>query len=141
VLKNLPLPMHRNAMAAALAVQAANRQGKAWPMYEKLFANQTALAREDLERYAGEIGLDMDKFKADLDDPKLKDEVNADLRGAQAAGINGTPTFLVNGQPVTGARPFDDFASVIDDELAKAEALLKEGVPLAEIYEKRAKSK
>ena len=133
--------MHRNAMGAALALQAANRQGKAWLMVAKIFDNQKALARADLERYANELGLDVEKFKADLDDPKIKDEVDADLRAAQSAGVNGTPTFLVNGQPVSGARPFEDFVSVIDDELAKAEALLKQGVPLAEIYEKRAKSK
>ena len=128
-------------MGAALALQAANRQGKAWLMVAKIFENQKALSREDLERYANDLGLVVAKFKADIDDPKVKDEVDADLRIAQSAGVNGTPTFLVNGQPVTGARPFEDFASVVDDELGKAEALLKQGVPLAEIYEKRSKSK
>ena len=140
-MKNLPLPMHKNAMGAALAMQAANRQGKAWLMYEKMFENQRALGREDLERYANELGLDVAKFKADLDDPKLKEEVDGDLRVAQTVGVGGTPTFFVNGQPVTGARPIEDFVSVIDDELAKADALLKQGVPLGDVYEKRAKSK
>jgi predicted DsbA family dithiol-disulfide isomerase len=140
-MKNLPLPMHKNSMGAALAMQAANRQGKAWLMYDKMFENQRALGREELERYANELGLDVGKFKTDLDDPKLKDEVDGDLRVAQTVGVGGTPTFFVNGQPVTGARPFEDFVSVIDDELAKAEALLKDGVPLADVYEKRAKSK
>jgi predicted DsbA family dithiol-disulfide isomerase len=140
-MKNLPLPMHNNAVEAALALQAAGRQGKAWLMYDKMFENQKALAREELERYANDLGLDVAKFKTDFDDPKVKDEVDADLRVARAAGISGTPTFFVNGQPLRGARPFEDFVSVIDDELAKAEALLQQGVPLAEIYEKRAKSK
>jgi protein-disulfide isomerase len=119
--RNYPLPFHQNAQIAAEAGAAANAQGKFWQMHDKMFANQQALDRASLEKYAGEIGLDVGKFKSDLDSGKFKDAVNKDVAYANGLGTGGfgTPTFFINGRMISGAMPFDSFAQVIDDELKK----------------------
>src|SRR6185312_16054053 len=76
--KNYPLPFHNNAEPAAEAAMAANAQGKFWQMHDKLFENNTALDRASLEKYAEELGLNMAKFKADLDAQKYKDQIQSD---------------------------------------------------------------
>jgi protein-disulfide isomerase len=118
--RNYPLPFHDKAQLAAEAAMAANAQGKFWEMHDKLFGNQQALDRPALEKYAMEIGLDLAKFKADLDSGKHKAEVTADVTYANSLGGGmGTPTFFINGKKVAGAMPFDAFAAVIDEELKK----------------------
>ncbi len=88
-------------------------------MHDKMFQNQQALDRPSLERHAQEIGLDMGRFKADLDSGKFKDAINEDKRLAQSVGASGTPTFFINGRMLVGAQPFESFRQIIDDELAK----------------------
>ncbi len=132
--RNLPLPFHENAMPAAEAAMAANEQGKFWPMHDKLFANQTALTRPDLEKYAGEIGLDVPKFKAALDSHKYKDRIKKDSDDAEKYGARGTPNFFINGRNLRGAQPLEAFKSTIDEEIKKADAKLKEGVSRANLY-------
>ena len=137
---NQPLPFHDHAMDAATAFQAAARQGgdKAWKLHDKMYENNTALTRADIEKYAGEVGLNTGKFKKDWDDPKIKAEVDAGFRRpATAAGANGTPTFFINGREVVGAQPADAFEKVIDDEIKKADELIKKGTPLKDVYKKR----
>jgi len=141
VFMHQPLPMHDNAMGAALAMQAAQRQGKAWQMHDKMFENNQALAREDLERYAKEIGLDVARFKRDMDSDEVKKEVLDDQKIANEVGAGGTPTLFVNGRKIVGAQPFDQFKPIIDEELKKADELIKSGTSLADVYEKRSKSK
>jgi len=119
VFKHQPLPFHNNAKIAAAASMAANEQGKFWDMHDKLFANQQALDRPNLERYASELGLDMGKFKAALDSNKFDAFITADSNEGMRVGANGTPTFFINGRQVVGAQPIDAFKSVIDDELKK----------------------
>jgi predicted DsbA family dithiol-disulfide isomerase len=131
-----PLAFHDKAMDAALAMQAAHRQGKAWQMHDKMFENNQALARDDLDRYAKEIGLDVARFKKDMDDPKLKEEVLADQKVANSVGASGTPTFFINGRKLVGAQPTEQFVQVIDEELKKADELLKKGTPADKLYEK-----
>jgi protein-disulfide isomerase len=137
VFKNQPLPFHDKAMEAAIAFQAANRQGKAWEMHDKMFGNQGALTRADLDRYAKEIGLDMAKFAKDMDDTKVKDEVLTDQKIGTSLGASGTPTFFINGRQLVGAQPFEKFKEIIDDEIKKADELIKAGTPLADVYKKR----
>ena len=87
--KNQPLPFHPNARPAAEAALAANEQGKFWEMHDKLFANQQALDRAALEKYAQELGLDMDKFKAALDSQQVR---GADRRGQRRGHRAWAPT-------------------------------------------------
>src|SRR5204862_8015419 len=94
---NQPLPFHDHAMDAATALQAAGRQGgdKAWKLHDKMYDNNTALTRADIEKYAGEVGLNVGKFKKYWDDPKIKAEVEADLKEASAAGVHVLTTIII----------------------------------------------
>jgi protein-disulfide isomerase len=121
VWKNYPLPFHNNAEPAAEAAMAAGAQGKFWEMHDKLFANNTALDRPNLEKYAQELGLNMAKFKADLDSSKYKSVIEAETKEGQAVGVNGTPAVFINGRKISGAYPFDTFKKITEEELAKRE--------------------
>ena len=117
--KNLLIPGHQNAPLAAEAALAAADQGKFWPYHDKLFANQQALDRPSLERYAQELGLDLPRFKAALDTSKHQGQIEQDARLAMALGVNSTPTFFVNGRKSVGARPLDEWKAVVDQELQR----------------------
>jgi protein-disulfide isomerase len=138
VWRNLPLPFHQNAQLAAEAAMAANDQGKFWQMHDKLFGNQQALQRPDLEKYAQEIGLDMKKFKEALDTGKFTQRVKDDAQYGSKVGARGTPSFFINGKSFSGAQPFDNFKQVIDAEIARADAAIKGGTPKDRLYEKLA---
>src|SRR5450432_3619249 len=135
---NQPLPFHDHAMDAATAFQAAGRQSpeKAWALHDKMYENNTALTRADIEKYAEATGLDMKRFKKDWDDPKVKSEVDEDSKIGTAAGANGTPTFFINGNQLVGAQEASAFTSIIDAQLKKADDLLKKGTPLKDVYDK-----
>ena len=121
VFRNMPLPMHAKAQAAAIAGLAAHRQGKFWEMHDALFATQGRFDPDDLDALADEIGLDLDEYRRDIADPALASALQKDIADAKALGINGTPSFLVNGRLVVGARPVDELAALVKDELATAE--------------------
>ncbi len=133
---NQPLPFHEHAMEAAQAFQAAHRQGKAWPMHDKMYDNNTALERANLEKYAQDIGLNLAKFKKDIDDPKIKEEIAEQQKLASSVGASGTPTFFINGRQIVGAQPFAEFQKIIDEEIKKADDLVKKGTPLKDVYQK-----
>jgi protein-disulfide isomerase len=96
--KFYPLSKHLRARDAAYAAIAAMKQGKYWAMEELIFDNQEALADQDLERYAAEIGLDLDKFRADRAAADTKAIVDRDIQDGDAAGLTGTPFIFVNGR-------------------------------------------
>ena len=120
VFKNQPLPFHPNAMPAAKAAMAANEQGKFWQMHDLLFANQRDLGEPAYEKYAQQLGLNLEKFKADMASPKVADEIAADSKEGQSLGANGTPTFFIDGRELVGAQPVEQFKQIIDDELKNA---------------------
>lgn len=119
VWKHQPLAMHEHALPAALAAEAARQQGRFWQMHDKLFANQQALDPQSLERYAAEVGLDLARFRAAQQDPKLRARVEEDQALAARLGIGATPTFLVNGEKLVGAQPFERFKELIDAQLQR----------------------
>jgi protein-disulfide isomerase len=132
---NFPLPFHDHAQDAAEAAMAADAQGKFWAMHDKLFQNQQSLDRASLDRFAGELGLDMAKYKAVMDGQTYKDKIAQETQAGSAVGVNGTPAFFINGVFLNGAVPFADFKRIIDAELEKANALLKAGTPPDKIYD------
>ncbi|GEL72806.1 DsbA family protein [Myxococcus virescens] len=136
VFRHQPLPFHPNAKLAAEASHAAHEQGKFWEYHDKLFANQKAMDRASLEKYAQELGLNLAKFKAALDSGKFKAKVEADMAAGNALGANGTPTFFINGREFVGAQPFEAFKRVIDEEIGKADKLLAAGTKPEELYAK-----
>jgi protein-disulfide isomerase len=119
VWKNYPLPFHNNAEPAAEAAMSAHAQGKFWQMHDTLFTNNTALERADLEKYAKDVGLNVDKFRNDLDAKKYKDQIEAETKEGQAVGVNGTPAVFINGRKISGAYPWETFKKIADEELAK----------------------
>jgi protein-disulfide isomerase len=136
VWRNQPLPFHPNAKPAAIAAMAAGEQGKFWEFHDKLFANQAQLSPQSYEKWAEELGLNMSKFKADVASNKFDARIAAESAAGTAVGANGTPAFFINGRSVVGAQPFDSFKAVIDDEIQKADKLLKAGVKPDKLYER-----
>ncbi|MGB5284690.1 MAG: thioredoxin domain-containing protein, partial [Polyangiales bacterium] len=137
VWRNNPLGFHNNAgPAAAVAMEAYSQGGndKFWEVHDTLFANQKALGRPELEGYAGKAGLDAAKVKKALDEGTHKAAIDGDQALATQLGARGTPYFFVNGRQLRGAQPFAAFQKVIDEELATAETLLKQGVKKEQIY-------
>ena len=119
VYRNFPLPNHPNARPAAEAAQCANDQGQFWAYHDRLFADQTKLANDDLKASAAALGLDAGRFNACFDSHKYKARVDADTLAGNEAGVNGTPAFFVNGRLLSGAQPYEEFKKVIDEELAR----------------------
>ncbi len=114
VFKNLPLPFHDKAKPAAKAALAAGKQGKFWEMHDALFKNQGDLSEELYVKLAGDLSLDVAKFKTDLASEELTKQVEEDSAQAQKLGVNGTPGFFVNGVLVSGAQPLPAFKAIID---------------------------
>ncbi len=118
VFRQFPLGFHKQAHLAAQASLAAKEQGKFWEFHDKLFANQKALAREDLEKYAEELGLDMDKFKAALDQGTFKQTVDDELELGSEVFVEGTPTMFINGARVANATDATAIAEALEKALA-----------------------
>ncbi len=120
--RHYPLPFHQNAQLAHEAAQEVYKQGgdKAfWAYHDKLFENQRALTRPDLEKYASEIsGINLAAFKKALDANTHKARVQADLDAVTKAGAQiGTPSFFINGKLLQGAQPFEQFKAAIEKAL------------------------
>jgi predicted DsbA family dithiol-disulfide isomerase len=115
-----PLSFHQYAGISAEAVMAANSQGKFEPMHEKLMALNGQLAREKILAAAQEIGLDMKKFTADLDNDAHKGAISAMTNELVKIGATGTPASFINGRYLSGAQPVEAFKKLIDEELNKA---------------------
>jgi len=134
--KHNPLGFHPRAKPAALAAEAAGKQGKFWEMHDKLFENQKDLSDENFVAWAGELGLNVDQFKKDLADPALGKKVDTQQAQGATLGARGTPAFFVNGRFLSGAQPVENFKKLIDEEKAKAEKILAAGTPKAQVYDK-----
>jgi protein-disulfide isomerase len=127
VFRDMPLSFHKQAFKAAEAAHCAGAQGKFWEMHDTLFANQAALAPEQLMTHAKTVGIDDTAFAQCLESGRFAADINKDIGDANAAGVTGTPSFLVgviqpNGQvrvvkKLVGARPYDDFKAALDGAL------------------------
>lgn len=116
VVRHLPLEeYHPHAFHAAIAAEAAGRQGKFWEMHNVLFANQDHLEDEDLRGYAEEIGLDLAQFDRDIADESIADHIREDMASAHDSGARGTPTFFLNGVRHNGAHDARTLISVLED--------------------------
>jgi protein-disulfide isomerase len=163
VWKHNPLPFHlRSEPAAELAVEARAQKGDRgfWAAHDLLFArqckgepdvidkstcesrngrwidNQQNLADADLLDYASAIGLDGARVSAAIAGKKHRAVIEAEEDLADDAHATGTPHFFINGRRFLGAQPLERFKAIIDEELAKAEALVKGGLPAAQVYER-----
>ena len=119
VYRDFPLSFHQNAQKAAESAECAGEQGKFWEMHNLLFEKGVSGGVGSFKQYAKEIGLDSGEFNDCLDSGKMASEVSKDFSDGQKAGIQGTPGFIINGQLVSGAQPFEAFKQIIDAELQK----------------------
>jgi protein-disulfide isomerase len=103
VFRNFPLQeSHRYANIAAQAAQAAGRQGKFWEMHDAIFENQEHLDEDYLDNLAEKLGLDMEQFEYDLNSEEISNKVEDDFESGVKSGVNGTPSFFVNGTKFDG---------------------------------------
>jgi protein-disulfide isomerase len=120
VVRYFPIASHPNAFTAAHAAEAAARQGKFEEMYVKLFDNQEVWGHQEqsqaavFEGYARELGLDMTKYAADVTSADVEERVGSDAEDGVALGVQGTPTFFVNGQKYSGDTTYEALKSTVD---------------------------
>ena len=124
VARYFPIPSHKNALNAAIAAEAAARQGKFEEMYVKLFETQTQWAEQQeskadvFRQYAEDIGLDLEQYDADVADPTTEERVLSDQADGSALGVSGTPTIFLNGE-LLELQSADDLTSAIDAALGR----------------------
>ncbi|MEA3335662.1 MAG: thioredoxin domain-containing protein [Chloroflexota bacterium] len=133
--RDFPLNFHPNADEAAIATRCAAEQGAYWEMHDRLFESQAGWANlpdtgEAFASYADDLGLDVEAFEQCLNSGRYDEALVEDLQAGQAAGVSGTPSFLINGQLLVGAQPAQVFRQAIDTVLAGGE--LNTGQPQAE---------
>lgn len=118
--------IHPNAFIGSRAAEAAGKQGKFFEMHDLLYEQQEVWSSgtnptATLESYATQLGLDLEKFKADMTSAETAAVINADVKAGQAIGANSTPTFVINGRKIDeNPRSVEDFKKLIDEEIAKA---------------------
>lgn len=117
VFKHFPLEMHQEAGLAHRAAFAAQQQGRFWEMHDAIFGNQRAIARADLIQRASALKLDVARFTADMDGSRVKTILDRDMAEGEKAGIDGTPTFFVNGQRIVGSQPLEAFVDAVEKAL------------------------
>lgn len=125
VFRNFPLPQHQNAQTAAEVSEAAGAQGKFFEMYNMLYANQntwgeSSNAMNYFNQYAQALHLDMNKFSSDVKNNTYAKKIQKDTDDGYAVGVNATPTFFLNGVPIQGGLPYNDFKTKIDQALQNA---------------------
>lgn len=119
VFKQFPLSFHKNAQGAAEASLCANEQGKFFEYHDVLFTNNKTLEKENLLKYAASINLDAAKFKECVVSGRMKAKVEADMKEGQDYGISGVPAFIIDGELVVGAVPYEEIKTVVDEALNK----------------------
>ena len=115
---DFPLDGHPQAVPAARAARCAGEQGKFWEYHRGLMTGQGTLEDADLKGRASKLGLDASAFAACLSSGRHDGAIQASFAQGEALGVTGTPAYFVNGRMISGARPFESFAEVIDAELA-----------------------
>lgn len=125
VFKHFPLEqIHPDAKAAHMASMCVHEQDtnkeqspKFWKFHDIIFANQENIGADDLNGYAKQAGVDIKKYEECVAENRYQKNVERDLAEARKIGVNSTPTFYINSQPILGARSIDDFAEIIDEEM------------------------
>jgi protein-disulfide isomerase len=118
VFRNYPLSEHSNALISAYAVEAAGRQRKYWQMHEKVYATQSDWVNLSDPKsvfigYAKNLGLDVNKFTADMNSSQIKDIVQNDVNDGNAVGLTETPTFYLNNLKLNLTGSYDQFKNFI----------------------------
>lgn len=124
VFRNFPLSFHPASHVSALAGACALEQGKFWEFHDKIFSEQAKQGQgtvtygaSEIKLWAQQIGLNSKQFNSCLDSSKYATQIDTDVQAATDAGVNGTPTFFINGSTLVGAQPFSQFKQTIDAAL------------------------
>ncbi len=124
VYRDYPLGFHPAAKPSAVAANCAGEQGKYYEMHDKIFAEQdkkgegtVQFENSEIQSWVGQIGLDTSKFNQCFSSGKYDAEIDKDTADGSAAGVEGTPTFFINGQKIIGAQPYSIFKSTLDSLL------------------------
>ncbi|WP_346986059.1 thioredoxin domain-containing protein [Chryseobacterium sp. POE27] len=117
VFRNFPLSeMHQYARVAAIAAEAADLQGKFWEMHDAIYENQRNLDELYLFRLAENIGLNIAQFKEDIQKAELEEKVDSDFESGIMSGVNGTPSFFINGNKFNGGA--EDLLELIGENVS-----------------------
>ena len=128
VSRDFPLSFHENAQRSAVAGRCAGEQGKYWELRHMMFVNSSQLQPDKIVGYAQSASLDVDKFKACIDSDKYKAAIDKDIAEGTAAGVSGTPSFVlgrvqngkIEGVRIVGAVPYAQFDARIQEFLKQA---------------------
>ena len=126
VFKHFPLGFHKQAKPAAKAAIAAQKQGKFWEFYKKAFSNIKEIKEENFEKWAKELGLDVEKFKKDMADPAVAKQLANDMKQGSQFGVRGTPTMFINGVRIVGANA-PKIEKIIKAQIINGEKLKAKG--------------
>ena len=108
IYRNFPLTeIHPHALHAALAAEGAAAQGKFWEMHDYIFHHQHTLADADLEHFAEAVGLDLQQYRRDMREQRALARIEEDVEGGERSGVQGTPTFYINGVIYRGSWEHD----------------------------------
>ncbi len=118
VFKNFPLRNHTYARKAAAAALAAHNQGKFWEFSEQLFKNTRQLSDQKVKEIAGQLGLNVERFEKDWQDPQIIKKIDTEVQEAIRIGVRGTPSIFVNGR-LLRQRSMEGFRVIIEKELEK----------------------
>jgi protein-disulfide isomerase len=119
VFRNFPLTQaHPFAMAAAEAAEAAGLLGKFWPMHDMIYEHQAHLSVPALASWAISLGLEDAKLQKALEDPSIDKRIQEDRRSGIRSGVNGTPTFYINGSRYDGSPDYDSLLAVLEEQIA-----------------------
>lgn len=111
---------HPHAFGAAVAAEAAGRQQQFWPMHDMLFEHQQELSDKAYRLFAKTLGLDLARFDADMQDPAVAEKVDADFESGVRSGVNGTPSFYLDGHKYNGGYDYMSLREAIEAQLAHA---------------------
>lgn len=127
VFRHYPLDFHSHAFMAARASMAAHAEGKFWEFHDRLYATRSQFDEATLMAIAGELKLNLKKFKARLYSDEFDAQIAGDQQLGHTLGVRGTPAYFVNGRAVDGAVPELEFRLVVQEELERADAALRAG--------------
>jgi len=131
--------VHQQAVLPGLSACAAQAQGKFSEMTQLIWDKGFGagdLGAPRMEMLAGEVGLDIDRYRKDIEGDACKEWLKRDYVQLNGLGVNGTPVFYINGRYVSGAQPISVFKRFIDEELAKANKAIGAGTPVESYYQK-----
>lgn len=118
VFRQYPLSsIHHDAERAAMASLCASEQDRFWDMHDLLFENQESLKEQEILDIAEMLGMDIKKFQSCLESGRYDDKIKDDIKAGAKVGVEGTPTLFINGRYFNGNLPYEEVASVIEEEL------------------------